>query len=710
MKTFTRRMIALSMTAALGLSSAGLAFADNYKDETVYVLTGNAGNVNKIIVSDWLKNKDGDASLVDASDLTGIENVKGDETFTLDGTVLTWDAKGNDIYYRGTTDKALPVTLSVHFLLDGEEISPEELAGKSGRVTVRFDYENTQYEEREINGAVQKIYVPFAAITGIVLDNEHFRNVEVTGGKLVNDGERTAIVGLAFPGMEETLGLEDDKVSIPSYLEFTADATDFQMAQTLTLVTNQVFEALEDSELTSTDDLSDAINKLTDGLTQLTDGSGALYDGLNTLLDKTGELKDGVQQLLDGTVTLKDGTASLLDGAGQLSDGATTLTTGLSTLVANNDTLNGGAQQVFNTLLATATTQLKAAGIDVPDLTIENYSQVLTQVLDSLSEDAVHQKALETVTGAVNENLSVITDQVTEAVREQVAPQVTAAVQEQVTAQVTETVRAQVAPQVITAATGLNQEAYNAAVEAGQISAEQQAAVTAAIDAQMSSDDVQALIASNTEAQMQSEQVQGMVATALEQQMQTEQVQGIIAANVDDQVNALVSQNMQSEAVQTQIAAAAEGRKTIETLVASLDSYNTFYTGLQTYTNGVASAADGAAQLLDGSTALASGAEQLNDGAVTLHDGVQSLSDSMPELIDGVQQLRDGAQQLKDGIQEFADEGVQKISELVNGDVESLIDRVNAMLDASRNYRTFSERPENMDGQVKFIYRTDEVK
>lgn len=403
MKTFTRRMIALSMTAALGLSSAGLAFADNYKDETVYVLTGNVGNVNKIIVSDWLKNKDGDASLVDASDLTGIENVKGDETFTLDGTVLTWDAKGNDIYYRGTTDKALPVTLSVRFLLDGKEISPEELAGKSGRVTVRFDYENTQYEEREVNGTVQKVYVPFAAITGIVLDNEHFRNVEVTGGKLVNDGERTAIVGLAFPGMEETLGLENDKVSIPSYLEFTADATDFQMAQTLTLVTNQVFEALEDGELTSTDDLSDAINKLTDGLTQLTDGSGALYDGLNTLLDKTGELKDGVQQLLDGTVTLKDGTASLLDGAGQLSNGATTLTTGLSTLVANNDTLNGGAEQVFNTLLATATTQLKAAGIDVPDLTIENYSQVLTQVLDSLSEDAVHQKALETVTGAVNE-------------------------------------------------------------------------------------------------------------------------------------------------------------------------------------------------------------------------------------------------------------------------------------------------------------------
>ena len=369
MNKLLKKVIALGLSAALCLTGAGFAFADdgvkNEKDETVYVLAGADGAVRQVIVSDWLKNAAGEDALADRSALTDIENVKGDEKFTLDGTALTWDAKGNDIYYRGTTDKTLPVTLSVRFLLDGEEISPEELAGKSGRVTVRFDYENTQYEEREVNGAVQKVYVPFAAITGIVLDNEHFRNVEVTGGKLVNDGERTAIVGLAFPGMEETLGLENDKVSIPSYLEFTADATDFQMAQTLTLVTNQVFEALEDSELTSTDDLSGAINKLTDGLTQLTDGSGALYDGLNTLLDKTGALKDGVQQLLDGTVTLKDGTASLLDGAGQLSDGATTLTTGLSTLVANNDTLNGGAEQVFNTLLATATTQLKAAGVEV---------------------------------------------------------------------------------------------------------------------------------------------------------------------------------------------------------------------------------------------------------------------------------------------------------------------------------------------------------
>lgn len=710
MKTLTRRMIALSMTAALGISGAGLAFADNYKDETVYVLAGNSGAVNKIIVSDWLKNRDGDASLLDASDLADIENVKGEEGFTLDGQVLTWDAKGKDIYYRGTADKELPVTITVRFLLDGEEIEPQELVGKSGRVTIRFDYQNNQYELKEIGGQTQKVYVPFAAITGLVLDNDHFTNVEVTGGKLVNDGERTAVVGLALPGMQETLGLDSEKATVPSYLELTADVTDFQMSQTMTLVTNQVFEALEDSKLSSTDDLSDAINKLTDGLTQLTDGSGELYDGLNTLLEKTGDLEDGVSQLLDGTGTLKDGTAALLDGAGQLKDGTATLLDGMNTLTANNDALNSGAAQVFNTLLATATAQLKAAGVDVPDLTIENYTAVLAQVLDSLSEEAVHEKALETVTGAVNENLPVITEKVTEAVREQVAPMVTAAVQEQVAAQVTAAVRAQVAPQVIAAATGLSQDAYNAAVTAGQISADQQASVEAAIDAQMQTESVQATVAANTDAQMQSAEVQAIIASKLEEQMQTEQVQSTISQNVSQQADSIISEKMQSEEVQTQLAAAAAGRETIENLVASLDSYNTFYMGLQSYTAGVSSAAEGAAQLHDGSSTLTDGAQQLDDGAAALLDGVQQLSDSMPTLRDGVTQLRDGAQQLRDGIQEFSDEGMDKLSELVNGDLETLLDRINAAIDASRNYKTYTVRPDGMDGQVKFIYRTDEVK
>ena len=713
MKKLVRKIVALTLSAALCVSGAGLALAEpqqerNTKDETVYVLAGSDGSVNKIIVSDWLKNAAGADTLVDESGLTDIENVKGEEGCTGNDGTLTWSAAGNDIYYQGTTDKELPVTLRISYQLDGEDIAPADLAGKSGHVTVRFDYENNQYEMKEIADVQEKIYVPFAAVTGLVLDNDRFRNVEVTNGKAVNDGGRTAVIGVALPGMQENLGLEKDTADIPSYVEISADVTGFQMGMTLTLVTNQLFQALEDTPIESTDDLNDVVNRLTDGVTQLTDGSNALYEGLDTLLEKSGELSDGVAQLADGTAALKDGAVSLNDGAGQLNTGISSLNDGLNTLVSNNDTLNGGAAQVFNTLLATATTQLKAAGVEVPDLTIENYGDVLAQVMDSLSEDSVRQQ--EQVNAAVNANRNTIIEAVTAAVREQVTSKVNEAVRAQVTAQVTEAVRAQVTAQVITAATGLSQDDYQAAVAAGQIGSEQQDAVNAAIEAQMNSEGIQATISANTDAQMQTETVQAMASSALDAQMQTAEVQSVIDENVEQQVASLVSENMQSGTVQSQLAAAAEGLKTISALKDSLDSYNAFYVGLQAYTTGVSSAADGAQQLLAGSGELCTGAAKLSDGAQQLTDGVNTLAGSIPALTDGVTQLRDGAKQLADGIQTFTDEGLQKVAGLVDGDLETFLARITATAEVSKNYRIYTNLSDDMDGQVKFIYRTDEVK
>lgn len=242
MKKLVRNLIALTLSAALCVSGAAVALAQpqeqNTKDETVYVLADSNGSTQKIIVSDWLKNAAGADTLLDESGLTGVQNVKGNQACTDNEGTLTWSAAGSDIYYQGTTDKELPVTLTVSYQLDGESIAPEDLVGKSGHVTIRYDYQNNQYEMKEITGTRQKIYVPFAAITGLVLDNNRFRNVAVTNGKAINDGDRTAILGLALPGMQENLGLEPDTLDIPGYVEISADVTDFQMSMTLTLVTN----------------------------------------------------------------------------------------------------------------------------------------------------------------------------------------------------------------------------------------------------------------------------------------------------------------------------------------------------------------------------------------------------------------------------------------------------------------------------------------
>lgn len=683
---------------------------DSTKDETVYVLAGADGSVQKIIVSDWIKNAIGAASITDSTGLSDIENVKGNESYTISGNAKVWDAQGNDIYYRGNIEKELPVGMTVTYTLDGKKVSADEIAGKTGKVSIRFDYDNRQYEMVKIDGKEEKIYVPFAMLTGMLLDNEHFRNVEVTNGKIINDGNRTAVVGIALPGLQENLGISKDKLNIPDYVEITADASDFSFGMTVTFATNELFNNFNTSKLDSVDDLTGSIGELSDGMKQLLDGSSALYGGLTTLLNKSKELVSGINQLADGAKVLKDGAVSVDDGAGKLKAGAAELAGGLNTLRGNNDTLNGGAKQVFETLLSTAETQIKAGGISVPTLTIDNYAQVLTGVINSLDETSVYNQALAQVTAAVENNRPLIVEKVTAAVREQVAAGVTAAVREQVAAGVTAAVREQVSEQVIVAAAGMSKSDYEAAVSAGMIPAETQNSISAAIEVQMQTNEVNALIESNITAKMESDEIKATVKANTDAQMQTDAIQKTVANNVELQVKQAISENMASDELKAKLAAASEGAKSIISLKASLDSYNAFYLGLLTYTNGVASAADGASSLASGASDLKDGTAQLKAGAATLFDGILQLKNGAPALVDGVSQLKSGAMQLSDGLKKFNEEGVQKIIELVDNDMKGIVTRLKATIDVSKNYRNFSGISDDMGGQVKFIYRTEEIK
>lgn len=281
------------------------AEAETSKDETVYVLAGADGTVQKIIVSDWIKNAMATDSLDDKTELSDIENIKGDESFTLGGdNSCVWDAQGNDIYYQGNIEKELPVQMSVRYTLDGQAIAPEALAGQSGHVTIRFDYQNMQYEEVLLDGKTEKIYVPFTMLTGMLLDTEVFRNVTVSNGKLINDGDRIAVVGIAFPGLQEDLAISKEKLDIPDYVEISADVENFEMSTTMTLATTELFGAI-DSDKLDLNELSDAMAELTDAMDQLMDGSSQLYDGLCTLLEKSGDLVSGINKLAEGATQLK---------------------------------------------------------------------------------------------------------------------------------------------------------------------------------------------------------------------------------------------------------------------------------------------------------------------------------------------------------------------------------------------------------------------
>lgn len=826
----------------LGLNDADLKNLS--KDETVYVISGADGSTQKIIVSDWIKNAMGSSQIEDVTELSDISNVKGLETFSSQGNGTgIWDAGGNDIYYQGNIEKELPVEMKVSYTLDGAGISPDQLAGKSGHVVMRFTYTNRQKQTAQVGDEERELYVPFAVVTTMMLDNEKFRNVEVSSGKVINDGEHLLVAGLAMPGMQENLDVEKEDLDIPDYVEISGDVTDFSLVTTMTVVTNEVFNDLDLENVDSLDELSDSMDDLEEAMNELLDGTNELYDGITELHDKSGELTDGIAELRDGArdlnngaVELRNGAQELQNGAEELRNGAAALDQGLKTLVSNNETLNNGAKQVFETLLATAETQLKAAGVPLTTkLTIENYGTVLEQIGASMTPEQVkamaEQTALAKVTEAVEQNRPAVEAGVAQAVkatiRQKIEAQLAAggamgASQEEKdgenslgitgeeaqnpdgkTLEETKALAPQDTSQSVLPADGSaangqtggvngsgntqgdapslqpeagDSPAAGSAPEAGEnTQTESKAAdntptegtgestpatapgassapapeVQESPEAAPQSDPAQepteatgdemaalgtnlsffremgsgrkaSVVANSWSALAASPDLEAKINAMVEAQFQTAEVQAQYQAAVQAKMEELIQQNMQSPEVQQQISAAVQaavdGAGSLAELKKSLDSYNQFYQGLLTYTAGVARASSGSGQLAggsqklyDGTKELVDGTGRLQDGTGKLQDGTHELQDGGDKLIDGIQQLWEGGQELVDGVNEFNEEGIQKLVETFDDDVQGLVDRLRAIQDVSKGYRSFAGISDEMEGNVKFIYKTEGI-
>ncbi len=347
------------------------------KVETVYVTADANGAVDDVIVSEWLKNADASDTLSDTTTLQNIVNVKGDESYTDNGDgTLTWNAKGSDIYYQGTTAKELPVKMKVSYKLDGKDISPEELAGKSGKVTIRFDYENNDKQTVDVDGKEIEVYTPFAMISGMTLDPDKFSEVEVSNGKVISEGGNIIVLGIALPGLKDSLDIDEDKwdelnedgdldSKLANYFEVTANTTDFELGMTVTMASSDVLSDFGITDITESDkindlkddmgELNDASDKLVDANKELKDGTGELKDGVGELYDGTSELKDGTLDFYNGIVAYTDATSKINEGASALADGASQAHDGThkmkkamdeAKLVENANKLADGSKQV----------------------------------------------------------------------------------------------------------------------------------------------------------------------------------------------------------------------------------------------------------------------------------------------------------------------------------------------------------------------------
>ncbi|MCR5120648.1 MAG: hypothetical protein K6B44_13625 [Lachnospiraceae bacterium] len=343
--------------------AAGSHSSASGKDEVVYVLMDADGENENVIVSEQLKNGGGSAKVNDMTELSDISNVNGygDYQKNEDGTI-TWEADGSDIFYRGTTDKELPVAVQVSYELDGQKVSAKDLAGKDGHVKIRLDYENRSKETVDVDGSEYEVSVPFVMVSGMILPNDTFSNVSVTNGKVIGEGNNEIVLGLAYPGLKESLDWDNtiakakdeeakeklEEINIPDYVEIEADAHDFELGMTMTLAGCDIFKQVDASDSVDLSGIQDKMDELGSGSKALVDGTSELKNGTSDLLSGTTDLKNGTAELANGSKELKDGTAELYNGTADLKNGTNDLKNGTAELRDGTGKLYQGADELKN--------------------------------------------------------------------------------------------------------------------------------------------------------------------------------------------------------------------------------------------------------------------------------------------------------------------------------------------------------------------------
>lgn len=737
------------------MDSVSLKDNDADKDESVYLISDANGNVNKTIVVDHLKNKDKKDTLEDVSNLSDIENVKGKEKFTQSGDKLTWQAGGKDIYYQGTATAEPPVTQKVTYYLDGKEISPEDLAGKSGKVKIRFDYTNTTSYTETVNGEKQTVSVPFAAITGLVL-GDGFENIEVTNGKAEVSDSSSVVLGYALPGLKDSLGIKDKDldgdVNIPEYMEMTADVENFSMPAAMTFVVNASDYVSTDGIDTS--DLDDMINDLKDASTQLQDGSKTLAEGtdtlsdglstlqsklgtfasgvgtlqsglkaytdgvstlsggLNTLGNSTGalvsgadKLNSGAGQLASGSAILKDGLKTYTDGASTLAAGASNLDAGMDTLKSGTDTLSQSAPSLVsgvNSLSDGINTLDKALKTPMSEEEAAKYKEAAKAGVDAkLADDTNATSYNNTKKYAANEYYKEMTsDSSVEKTVESLKANKT------LYNMIYSTVEAQVKQQIEATVV---QQAGEALVKKYEDQLGSRESAIKAIYKASGKDydnDVKALSTSNTDSQLKTmaTQVLDGVASSSKDAVGTSVADAAkTGAETGAQEAVITGIDSTKKNISDQINAKQESGESLVSGATKLnEGAKVLAEKLPELTKGVADLKDGSSQLSAGAAKLTANNDTLNAGATALNAGASQLSAGTQSLINSVPTLTSGIKQLVDGSNTLVANNAQ-----LNSGASQLADGTNQIVSGvdqlTTGSKTLAEGAHTLaDGMVQF--------
>ena len=670
------------------------------KDESVYVKADAAGRPTEKTVEVVLKKIEGSDPIEDRSNLREIKNTEGNEEYTEAGEGrYLWQNNGEDIHYKGKSDQALPVNVRITYYLEGQEVSAEKIAGKTGKVKIRFDYENNTD-------------VPFMVLSAAMLPADVFSDVEVTNGRLMDLGDQKAVIGFAFPGLMDTLKLVDyeptEEIELPEYVEIEARAEDFALDFTASVVSTGLFEDLEDKDLEDLDKLPDDMDELTDASTEIRDAAQELADGGSEFGDYLSQYFDGLSQLSEGTDSLDQGLTLLSQNISKISEGSKSLQSGL-------DQIDQSLAKVD--LSALSSPESKKAS-EAAQAALESIGENSAALKEKLTAVGTNLETVQTFVKDVNAYIGQVQD-LQKAIEELPAPDLAAADYENGW---TERLNDEAASQAKEKAQEAADDVRDSIIEIVKGSSlpddlgltdEQKAQIIAQI---VESIDENKVTVNEEDIEISLDAAFGEIRDGIQKEAEGQRntlrdvslkiaepsVPDLEALSPEkmEEITQIIGNMEQSLAV---IGAYAEG---MSQTASGLTELSTALTQLKA---GVSQLSGGSAQLSEGLGLFEKALEAASEGSAQLSSAMKTVSSAGGELGSAYWQLVDGMNEFADGIAEFDEEGIQSLAELAGPEYKDVIRGVRAARDAEHSYTNFSGICDGQKGSVRFIIETEEI-
>lgn len=621
------------------------------KDETIYTKVDSNGKPYETIVNNHLKNSDSEKELQDLSDLLDIINVGGDESFSKDGNKIVWKANGDDIYYQGKTDKELPIDLKIKYELDGKEISADKIAGKSGKVKVTIEFINKDKHEVNINGKNEILYTPFIVVCGTIISNDNNKNISITTGKVIDNGNKSYVIGMALPGMQDSLGIS--QITIPEKVEITMDSKNFDLGSIITYTTPKI---VEDTDLDFANKINDLFSQietlqnsstlLKNGSEELSNGANELSDGISTFASKSHEFNSAVNQLSNGTDTINSNYSLINNGISALSSGSSELAQGTSELNSGVQTLSSSLSALPNSISSIYTgTSGVVAGLN-GDGTASNPGLVagINSLVDSASTTTTNlATALSNISNSSAQSISILT-------------------------------------------------ANNTNLQAAIDALDPSSPVVSNLQAQIEMNNT--AITSYTSAKNDADNA-----------LSTLNSQSAAASQSATSIKNGISQ------IQSTMNQINTGVNNLNNSISDLPTkLNELSAGCNKIAYGTSTLASKTQELNLGANQLGDGIGLLNNNTKKLLEANNQLTSGADTFSTGANKLSDGAKTLAEGIAKFDTEGIQKIYSLVNGNVKDFSSRVQALKKLSDEYNNFTMINDSNKGMVKFVTVVDSLK